>query len=196
MQGDEDMGGRREQSASQMIFGLFRRSSNQAVIDRLHGEIMAAARQPTLFLDFGVPDTLEGRFEVLSLLATIHVRRLMALEQPGPQIAQQLTDALFANFDIALREAGVSDVGVPKRMKTLARAFLGRSAAYRTALADSDPQSLEGAIARYVVVGEGPGAALLADYVRRCAAALEDAGLEAYLKDGIPLPSATTDRRV
>ena len=54
-----------------MIFRLLRRSSNQAVIDRLHGEIVAAARQPALYVDYGVPDTLEGRFEMLALLATI-----------------------------------------------------------------------------------------------------------------------------
>src|SRR4051812_10164704 len=104
MQGDQDKGRKRAESASPMIFGLFRRSSNQAIIDRLHGEIMASARQPALFLDFGAPDTLEGRFEALTLIATLHVRRLMALGPPGPEIAQQLTDALFAHFDVALRE--------------------------------------------------------------------------------------------
>src|SRR6476620_7868248 len=107
-----------------MIFGLFRRSANERVIERLHGEIMAAVRQPSLYADYGVPDTFEGRFEMLILLSTLVVRRLAKLPSPGPEIAQDLTDKIFSEIDAAMREMGVGDLAVPKRIKKMAAAFL------------------------------------------------------------------------
>jgi cytochrome b pre-mRNA-processing protein 3 len=133
-----------------MVFSFFRRSSNKAVIDRLHGEIMAGARQPEFFLSYGVADTVEGRFELLCLLATTALRRIEALPAPGPEIAQALTDSIFAHFDVALREIGVGDITVPKRMKKMAQGWLGRSAAYRGALDAGDEAVLGRAIARNV----------------------------------------------
>ena len=171
-----------------MIFGLFKRNPNRQVIDRLHGEIMAAARQPALFIDYGVADTVDGRFEVLTLLATIVVRALTRLEAPGPELAQQLTDAIFAHFDVAMRESGVSDVGVPKRMKKLAQGYLGRSASYRTALDRADQAELATAISRNVFGGESPHAADLAKYAMLCQSSLEKAGREAYLSGPLPFP--------
>ncbi len=180
----------REQKDARMIFGLFRRPAKDPVIDRLHGEIMAAARQPALFVDFGVADTVEGRFEAVALMASIVLRRLMMLPAPGPELAQQLTDDIFARFDIALREIGVADAGVAKRMKTMAQGFLGRAAAYRTALESSDQAELTAAIARNVHGGEPSHAAALAAYARQCAGALEACGLEHYLKGPLPIPAA------
>ncbi len=108
---------------------LFGRASNRRLIERLHGEIVAAARNRVLFTDFGIEDTFEGRFESVVLHAALALRRLHALPAPGPDIAQDLADALFRNFEVALREIGVGDANVPKRMKAMAEAFLGASLA-------------------------------------------------------------------
>ncbi|MFZ9502470.1 MAG: ubiquinol-cytochrome C chaperone family protein [Beijerinckiaceae bacterium] len=132
------------------ILSLFRRSPNQPLIDRLHGEIMAAARQPVLFTDYGAADTVAGRFEVLCLAAAVAVGRIGALPEPGPAIAQDVTDALFRHLDVALREIGVGDVSVPKKMKTLAQGYLGRVAAYAGPLEAGDAEALAAAIARNV----------------------------------------------
>lgn len=132
------------------MFRLFRRSQNKPLIDRLNGEIMAASRQPAFFTDYGVADTVEGRFELLCLLATTALRRIEKLPAPGPQIAQDLTDAVFAGFDIALREIGVGDLTVPKKMKKMAQGWLGRGAAYRAALDAGDLAGLARAVARNV----------------------------------------------
>ena len=137
------------------MFSLFRRSPNKALIDRLHGEIMAGARQPAFFLEYGVADTVEGRFELLCLLATAAVRRIETLECVGPQIAQELTDAFFTHFDVALREMGVGDLTVPKKIKKMAQGWLGRGNAYRAAIAAGDEQALSLAIARNVYGDEG-----------------------------------------
>jgi cytochrome b pre-mRNA-processing protein 3 len=142
-----------------IVFSLFRRSPNKAVIDRLHGEIMAGARQPAFFIEYGVADTVEGRFELLCLLGTVAVRRIEAIEGLGPQIAQELTDAFFTHFDVALREMGIGDLTVPKKIKKMAQGWLGRGSAYRAALAQDAAQGglqeLAVAIARNVYGDEG-----------------------------------------
>lgn len=134
-----------------MIFGLFgARRKNAAIVDGLHEAVVEAARRPAFYTDFGVPDTLEGRFDCVTLHATLVVRRLRALPDPASDLAQDLVDALFLNFDRALREIGVGDLTVPKRMKTMASAFLGRAKAYEAALA-ADDATLAETLARNVL---------------------------------------------
>ena len=133
-----------------MVFGFFRDRTNRRLIDRIHGEIMTAARQPSLYLDYGIADTLEGRFELFTAMAALTIRRLEMADEPGPSLAQDLTDAVFRHFDAALREMGVGDITVPKRIKKLAENFLGRSVAYRAALASDDPALYMQALARNV----------------------------------------------
>ncbi len=167
-----------------MIFGLFRGSANRKLIGRLHGEIVAAARDPLLFTDYGIPDTLEGRFESVTLHAALVLRRLEALPQPGPDIAQDLADAVFRHFDIALREIGVSDTRVPKQMKALAEAFFGRAMAYHEALRQGPP-AVSQALSKNVYAGRSDGARL-AHYVMRVDAALAGATLPQFLAGPIP----------
>ena len=78
-----------------MFFGLFRRSANRAVIERLHAVLVAASRQPALFTGLGMTDTFEGRFESLTLHAALVLRALNALPAPGPDLAQDLVDSIF-----------------------------------------------------------------------------------------------------
>ena len=140
-----------------MILGLFRRSPNVAVVERLHAAIVAAARQPALYTDLAVPDTFEGRFESLTLHAGLVLRRLRDAPAPGPEMAQDLVDTVFRHFDRTLREMGVGDTAVPKRMKGIAEAFAGRCAAYDEALRSGD---LARALARNVYEGCHDGVAL------------------------------------
>lgn len=169
-----------------MIFGLFRGSANHKLIDRLHREVIAASRDPVLFTDYGIADTLEGRFESLILHGTLVLRRLKALPSPGPEVAQDLADALFRHFDIALREIGVADTRVPKQMKALAEAFGGRGMAYDAALREG-PAALAQALARNVYNGSSDGTKLAA-YVTRLDAALAAADLAQFLDGPIPFP--------
>ena len=121
------------------LFGWFRAAANRKTIGRLNDEVVAAVRRPA-FYESGVPDTFNGRFEVLVLHTTLVVRRMRSLEAPGSAVAQDLIDAVFRNLDPAMRELGVGDMAVPKRMKKLAEAFLGRSIAYDAALQQPLPQ--------------------------------------------------------
>ena len=178
------------------MFSLFRRSANQVVIQRLYAEVVAASRQPILFSAFGVEDTVEGRFESLTLHAALVLRRLNALPRPGPDMAQDLIDAVFRHFDSALREMGIGDTVVPKRMKKMAEAFLGRSAAYDAALREGG-DALALALVRNVVAprpgepvpadGAAPGARLKA-YVEASVAALGVVPVQAFIDAAIPFP--------
>ncbi len=146
-----------------MFFGLFRGAANRRLIDRMHDEIVAAARDPVLFRAYGIDDDVDGRFESVALHAALVLRRFSLLPAPGPEIARDLADALFRYFDVALREMGVADLGVPKRMKTIAEAFFGRADAYDRALRDGHT-ALCAALARNVYAGRCD-ADLLARYV-------------------------------
>jgi cytochrome b pre-mRNA-processing protein 3 len=173
------------------MFNLFRRSANRALIDRLSGEIVAAARRPALFTEYGVEDSVNGRFEALTLLAALILRRLNRLPPPGPEMAQDLTDAIFRSFDAALRESGVGDLSVPRQMKTLAAAFLGRAAAYNHAL-NGDAQALSAALLRNVYEGQG-NPDRLARCVKAAVAALDKAAFDDLFaaKMTFPDPSKT-----
>lgn len=176
-----------------MIANPFRQRGNRRVIERLHERVVAAARRPALFLPpYGVPDTIEGRFDLLVLLSILTLRRLENLAEPGPEVAQDLMDTVFEHLDAGLREMGVGDLAVPKRMKKLAEAFAGRNVAYRAALAQNGP-GLADALARNIYgqeAAEGRAIALAA-YCRRAIAALERADLAQLLANAhFPDPEA------
>jgi cytochrome b pre-mRNA-processing protein 3 len=174
-----------------MLSRLFRGSSNRRVIDRIHGEIVAAARNQLLFTDYGIEDTLEGRFEAVVLLSAVVVHKLQALPDPGPEVAQDVADALFRHFDIALREMGVGDTTVPKRMKTIAEAYLGRAKAYQDACAKhdcaKDRLALAAALSRNVYAGKNDGVRL-ARYVGALSDRLDTLALDDFLNGPIPFP--------
>jgi cytochrome b pre-mRNA-processing protein 3 len=173
-----------------MIRNLFRRDDGRRrTIEALHIRINAAARVPALYLDLGVPDTVEGRFETLCLHVILALRRLRQLPAPAEDIAQDLVDSVFAQLDSSLRELGVGDLGVAKRMKKLAQAFYGRAGAYDAALDAGDRAGLASALARNVLGREEADAAgPLAAYVVAAAEALSGQDLDALLAHGPVLP--------
>jgi cytochrome b pre-mRNA-processing protein 3 len=138
----------------------------------LYGAAVAAARAPVFYGALGVADTLDGRFDLVGLHVYLVIRRLTALPEPGPKIAQAVFDAMFADMDVNLREMGVGDLSVGRKVKEMWEAFHGRSSAYQTALAAGDaPDFAEAALAaalgRNVWRGNAPegAAAALAAHV-------------------------------
>lgn len=130
------------------MFGFLRRNRRDAVIERLHAAVVEASRGQELYGDAGFPDTIEGRFESLTLHALLVLRRLRALPAPAADVAQELVDCVFAHLEVAMRESGVGDVGVPKKMKKLGRAFYDRTAKYTAALDAADAQALAAELGR------------------------------------------------
>ena len=176
-----------------MILAPWRRQrSNRLLIDQLHGKIVAAARRPALYAGFGAPDTFEGRFEMMTLHAGLVMRALTRLPGFGGELAQELADSVFRHFDIALREVGVTDVGMAKRVKKLAEAFYGRNKAYGEALDAGDARLLARALARNVYGdADAHGADALAAYVSECARALAAIPLETFAAGEVAFPQMT-----
>jgi cytochrome b pre-mRNA-processing protein 3 len=185
-----------------MILNLFRRGGAREVVSRLYLETVDAARQPAFFGPaFGVADTVEGRFELLTLHACLLLRRLSALPAPAPDLGQDLANRIFQGFDMALRELGVGDLTVPKRMKAYASDFGGRSKAYGAALDRcAGPDAAEGlsdlrtALARNVYGSPDPAHAdRLADYVLRAAKAIEQLSFSDFDRGPVRFPQPTSD---
>ncbi|HYD06840.1 MAG TPA: ubiquinol-cytochrome C chaperone family protein [Reyranella sp.] len=100
---------------------------------RLYSRTAERARDPQLFDVCGIPDTLDGRFDALALHAALVIDRLRR-EPDGAALAQAFFDAMFRHLDLTLREIGVQDLGVGRRIKIMAEGFHGRALAYRQAL--------------------------------------------------------------
>jgi cytochrome b pre-mRNA-processing protein 3 len=142
------------------LLGLFARKPHERAGFALYGEAVRAARNPFFFNDLGVPDTLDGRFDLVSLHAALLVRRIAADADPrAKELAQAVFDAMFADMDVNLREMGVSDLAVGKRVKRMWEAFHGRARAYQAALDAGDGMVLAEALGRNVWRGEAPAGA-------------------------------------
>lgn len=166
-----------------------RERARRKIIDRLYGAIVAQARTPAFYLDFGVPDTLEGRFDLLVLHLHLANARLAAAGQEGIELGQELLDRFFEDMDGSLREIGIGDLSVPKKMRTLAEAYLGRSAAYGPAIEQSDETALAEAIARNVLAGaEREKARPIAVYAIEASRSLRAQSADALLAADIAFP--------
>jgi len=177
------------------LFNLFKTGRHERAGFTLYTQAVQAARAPVYFEAFGVPDTLDGRFDLVGLFAALTIRRLRALPAPGPALAQAVFDAMFADMDFNLRELGVGDLSIPKKMRAMWEAFHGRALAYEATLAAGDAQALEASLARNVWRGEAPphaAAALAAATLRqdRHLATQDLTSLRAGRIDFLPAPQA------
>lgn len=167
-----------------MILRPFRRSAKSRTIAALYGVIVAQARLPAFYADFGVPDTVQGRFDLIVLHLVVLLRRLARNRDIERRLGQGLFDAFCRDLDDNLREMGVGDLAVPKEMRRFGEAFYGRQAAYLAALANGDDQDLGKALARNIfqVIGVDDRAALLARYVHAAMARLDAQEDSAFLR--------------
>ena len=153
---------------------LFRRREPAA--HPLYGHIVAQARQPDFYLAGEVPDTVQGRFEMIALHMFLVLHRLKQEGGQGADLAQDLFDLMFQDMDRNLRELGTGDLSVGKRIKALAKELYGRIAAYEAGLnRGPGTTDLEQALARNVFANEQVtpgGLKVLADYLRRSVEAL------------------------
>jgi len=151
---------------------IFGRSDRDEVPFALYRALVAQARKPGLYIHAGVPDTLEGRFEMVMLHAFLVLRRLKTAEGPARELAQRVFDIMFDDMDQTLREIGVGDLSVGKKIKAMAASFYGRVAAYDEGLDDAAGDALDKAIRRNVFAGMTPedtSVTVLAGYVRKSA---------------------------
>lgn len=133
-----------------------RRARHERPGFRLYVAAVTAARQSYLYTTLGVPDTLDGRFDLIGLHAWLVIQRLRFLPDPGPDLAQAVFDAMFSDMDMALREMGVGDLSVGKRVRAMWEAFHGRALAYEQALDANDPTAMREALIRNIWRGTPP----------------------------------------
>ena len=133
-----------------MLTWFFNRSPTEPKAAELYGAVVALARRPKLYEVFGVADTPEGRYEALVLHLFLAAERLMAEGEQGSKHAQALIEAFVTDMDDNMREMGVGDLSVPKKVKKAAAAFYDRADVYRSALAAEGSEELAGALVRLV----------------------------------------------
>lgn len=154
--------------------------------ERLLAAVTDASRRPAIYGVGRIPDTMEGRFEAAALYGALALIRLRS-EAGAEPLAQQFTDKFFRLFDAGLREAGVGDTTVPKRMRALASSFYGRLDAYAASIAGGDAGALEAALSRNALGEDAPFAPALAAHVLATARAQSQAPLEdLFSPDGWP----------
>ncbi len=136
------------------LFGLFGTRHERAGFE-LYGAAVRAARDAWFYAALGVPDTLDGRFDLVGVHVFLLIRRLRPLPAPGPALAQSVFDAMFHDMDVNLREMGVGDLSVGKKVRAMWEAFHGRAVAYEAAMADADVDRLAVALRRNIWRDEG-----------------------------------------
>jgi cytochrome b pre-mRNA-processing protein 3 len=178
-----------------MILARFRRNSQARTIHALYGAIVAQARSVAFYADYRVPDTVEGRFDLIVLHLVLLLNRLDRRTEAGRGLGQvllgqELFDAFCRDLDANLREMGVGDLAVPKRMQAFAEAFYGRQAAYLAALGAADQRVFEKALARNIFAAGDDGRAVqLARYARAAVTRLDAQDDGALIRGEVVFPS-------
>lgn len=176
------------------LFGLLKPRPHERAAFALYGQAVAQARLPAWYESHGVPDTLDGRFDMVGVFAFLLIDRLQADPDPrGAGLAQAVFDAMFADMDQTLREMGVGDLSVGKRVKAMWTAFNGRAHAYSAALdgAGTDAAPLVAALSRNVWRSTDPvaGAQRLGLHMLAARAALAGQGLAALADGRVSFPA-------
>jgi len=149
-----------ESEGETMAFlGLFGRKRHERAGFALYTASVRAARDPYFYAELGVPDTMDGRFDMIGLFTCLVIDRLRAEKSPGPELAQAVFDAMFLDMDHTLRELGVGDMSVGRKVRAMWEALHGRSAAYAAALEAGEEEALAEALGRNVWRGTAPGRA-------------------------------------
>jgi cytochrome b pre-mRNA-processing protein 3 len=151
--------------------------------DLAYRRVVEHARQPFFFADYGIPDTLDGRFELICLHAFLYLHRLKAERPQASRLCQRFFDHMFADFDRSLREMGCGDLSVGKQVKRMMRGFYGRILAYEKGLAGNDVV-LGAVVARDLfgtVSAPSPAAGAMAAYIRYSVEGLRRQPAEALL---------------
>ena len=167
-----------------MLRRWFRRPAFEREAHDLYVILVRQARLPVFYRDLGVPDTPEGRFEIVVLHVFLLINRLNVEVERTRELSQQVFDVMFGDMDSALREMGVGDIGVGKRVKHMVQSFYGRVSVYEEGLAAED-NSLQAAFARNIFADTTPSSHVLEaleTYVRLQHGALLGQKIDEFLR--------------
>ena len=174
-----------------MLTWLRQRRSTAQISRALYGSSVSAARAPALYATPKVPDTLEGRFEMVVLHTFLVMNRLTGAGEAGNAVARALAEAMIEQLDDDYRELGVSDIRVPKKIRAAAAAAYGRFEVYRAAVANRETSALAAALLKNVYDSEQsrqPEAERLAGHALACVEALSAQPEQGLLAGEAALP--------
>ncbi|HEX2653829.1 MAG TPA: ubiquinol-cytochrome C chaperone family protein [Xanthobacteraceae bacterium] len=176
-----------------MIFRLFQRNRQDATIRALYGAIVAQARQAVFYAEYDVPDTVEGRLDMIMLHISLFFARVRT-DRLTRALGQGVFDLFCQDVDHNFREMGIGDLAVPKRMQRVAEAFYGRAAAYDAALETSEDELLTAALARNIFAHtqQPQGAPRLASYVRKAVEHLANQAGQDFARGILTFPNPHT----
>ncbi|MDA7948300.1 MAG: ubiquinol-cytochrome C chaperone [Hyphomicrobiaceae bacterium] len=164
-----------------MLNWLTKRARRKRNAHDIYGSIVALSRSPALYTQFGIPDTLEARFEALLLHVILFVSRVRHSDEDAEPMAQEIVDLFFADLDTTSRELGVGDLTVPKKMRKLATVYQDRIAQYGNAIVAEDRDDLSKEFKQIVYHDDESAerhATMLADYARNLMRELMQTPLE------------------
>jgi cytochrome b pre-mRNA-processing protein 3 len=155
-----------EAERNRMIFNLFRKNTATEPVLAVYSAIVAQSRQPVFYAEWSVPDTVTGRFDMISLHMALLFRRLRTETGPRKDFSQAVFDLFFRDMDRSLREMGVGDLGVPKRIQKMGNIFFGLLAALNGPMDSNDVPALEAVLSRNILDGAtGEHVRALAQYL-------------------------------
>jgi cytochrome b pre-mRNA-processing protein 3 len=173
----------------------------ELIAQRLYAALTAQARRPDFYLTCGVPDTIDGRFEMVALHAFLLFRRLKGHGDKAGAVAQSVYDVMFGDFDASVREMGAQDLGVGRRIKFMTEAMNGRFQAYEAGLAQVRSQGgqteLELALKRNLYGTVEPVEECLkrmGDYTKRADAELAALPIDQLMRGVLHFPALEPDR--
>ena len=167
-----------------MLRNLFKSRPSRKLAEALYGQAVAQARRPVFYMDVGAPDRIDSRFELYTLHVLLLILRLRDEGPTGADAAQDLFDTYASALDNTLRELGVGDVSVGKKMRKLGEAVYGRMSAYESAILAGDEDALALALTRNIMEAEAvtPGMRTLAGYAMRTRAALAEQPFDGVMR--------------
>lgn len=186
---------------------LRQRADNGRKAEELYGSVVTAARQPAFYDRLGVADTPEGRFELVAIHLFLALETLRGKGRAADELARRTIETFVIDMDDCMREMGVGDLTVPKKVKRAAAAFYERAASYRSELAasgstEAGPPGLSRSLLGYIFGGaedRRDDASAIARYMQAASSALSDHDFEVFVNDGTAgrlLASATSKRKV
>lgn len=174
-----------------MILNLFRKNPASDAVYGVYTAIVAQSRQPVFYAEWGVPDTVTGRFDMISLHMSLLFRRLRVEKQAGTVFSQALFDLFFKDMDRSLREMGAGDMAVPKKVRKMTEIFYGLMTSLNEAIDRDDRPGVE-AVLRRNIYGEADSAHApeLAAYLFTLAERLVDQPLAAITSGKLEMGTA------
>ena len=169
-----------------MILSVFRSKKYADAVHKVYVSLVNQSRRKLFYGQWGVPDTVNGRFDMISLHLCLIFRRLKKSGKAGKDFSQELFDLFFKDMDRSLREMGAGDMAVPKRIQKMGELFYGMLASLDSALDDEDTPAVRVALSRNIYDGEDvPALDKLVTYVQNNVLVLEQQDEEHILSGNL-----------